>query len=168
MSRATNDLSAVRMMIGPAVMYTADAPALTFIVAIALMLSIDPRLTLLALVPLPFVSLSVAYFGAAIHRRFERIQEQLSEISAVTQESLAGVRVVRAYRQEPFEIERFRHANEEYVRRNRGADPAAGRFYPSMGLLMGVGALLVLWLGQPRGHCRPDDAWASWSRSTPT
>src|SRR6185369_4327305 len=118
MSRATNDLNAVRMMIGPAVMYSATT-VLTFVVAIALMVSIDPWLTAVALVPLPFVSLTVRYFGAAIHHRFEKIQEQLSDISAVTQESLSGVRVVRAYGQEAFEIERFRRANEEYVVRNR-------------------------------------------------
>ena len=118
MSRATNDLSAVRMMIGPAVMYTSST-MLTFVIAIALMLSIDAKLTLIALVPLPLVSVVVRYFGAAIHHRFEKIQEQFSEISAVTQESLAGVRVVRAYRQESAEIERFRGANDEYVRRNR-------------------------------------------------
>jgi len=146
MSRATNDLSAVRMMIGPAVMYSATT-ALFFIVGIILMVSINPRLTLFALVPLPFVSISVAYFGAVIHRRFERIQEQLSEISAITQETLSGVRVVRAYRQEPFEIERFRLANEEYVRRNRGLIRVLGMYQPSMGFLMGIGALLVLWLG---------------------
>jgi ATP-binding cassette subfamily B protein len=146
MSRATNDLNAVRMMIGPAVMYSATT-ALTFVVAIALMLSIDVRLTLIALVPLPFISVSVKYFGAAIHRRFERIQEQLSEISAMTQETLSGVRVVRAYGQEAFEGERFRRANDEYVHRNRGLIRLQSLFYPVMGLLMGVGALLVLWLG---------------------
>jgi len=146
MSRATSDLSAVRMMIGPAVMYSATT-GLFFIVGIMLMVSIDPRLTLFALVPLPFVSISVGYFGAVIHRRFERIQAQLSEISAITQETLSGVRVVRAYRQEPFEIERFRLANEEYVRRNKGLIRVLGIYQPSMGLLMGVGALLVLWLG---------------------
>ena len=146
MSRATNDLSAVRMMIGPAVMYTATT-VLTFVIAIVLMLSINRRLTLLALIPLPLVSIFVWYFGNVIHRRFERIQEQLSEISAVTQESLSGVRVVRAYRQEEFEIERFRRANEEYVFRNRGLIRVQGLYYPSMGFLMGIGALIVVWLG---------------------
>ncbi len=146
MSRATNDLSAVRMMIGPAVMYTSST-ALTFVVAIAVMLSIDARLTLIALIPLPFVSILVRYFGAAIHQRFERIQAQFSDISAVTQESLAGVRVVRAYRQEPAEIDRFRRANEEYILRNKALIRLQGAYYPSMGLLMGIGALLVLWLG---------------------
>jgi ATP-binding cassette subfamily B protein len=146
MSRATNDLSAVRMLIGPAVMYTATT-VLTFVAGLALMLTIAPRLTLLALIPLPFVSLSVWYFGDAIHKRFEKIQEQLSEVSAITQESLAGVRVVRAYRQEPFEIQRFRAANQEYVRRNKALIRLQGVFYPTMGLLMGISALLVLWLG---------------------
>src|SRR6476620_12541662 len=82
MSRATNDLNAVRMMIGPAIMYSANT-ILVFIVAIILMSSIDGRLTLVALVPLPFVSISVKYFGSAIHTRFEAIQAQLSDISAV-------------------------------------------------------------------------------------
>jgi ATP-binding cassette subfamily B multidrug efflux pump len=146
MSRATNDLSAVRMMAGPAIMYTSNT-SLTFLVAIALMLSIDAQLTLIALIPLPFVSISVRYFGAAIHRRFERIQEQLSDVSAVTQEALAGVRVVRAYGQERAELERFRGSNEEYVNRNKALIRLQGAFYPSMGLLMGLSELLVLWIG---------------------
>ena len=146
MSRATNDLSAVRMMIGPAVMYTSST-GITFVIAIVLMVSIDPWLTMTALIPLPFISVMVHFFGTAIHHRFEKIQEQFSEISAVTQESLAGVRVVRAYGQEPSEIERFRRENEEYVRRNKALIRLQGMYYPSMGLLMGLGALLVLWLG---------------------
>ncbi|HSC27595.1 MAG TPA: ABC transporter ATP-binding protein, partial [Vicinamibacterales bacterium] len=146
MSRATNDLNAVRMMIGPAVMYSANT-ILVFVVAIILMLSIDARLTLLALLPLPLVSVSVRYFGRAIHTRFEAIQAQLSDLSAVVQEALAGVRVVRAYRQEAHEIERFRSANEEYVRRNRRLIRLQGLFYPSLTLFLGFGALLVLWLG---------------------
>jgi ATP-binding cassette subfamily B multidrug efflux pump len=146
MSRATNDLNAVRMMIGPAVMYSANT-ILVFVVAIAVMLSIDVRLTLIALVPLPFVSLSVHYFGTAIHRRFDRIQAQLSDVSAVVQENLAGVRVVRAYSQEAHEIDRFRAANEEYVTRNRALIRLQGLFYPSMTFFLGLGALLVLWMG---------------------
>jgi ATP-binding cassette subfamily B multidrug efflux pump len=146
MSRATNDLNAVRMMVGPAVMYTSST-VLTFIVAFVLMLSIDPWLTMTALIPLPVLSVFVRYFGRAIHQRFEKIQEQLSDISTVTQESLSGVRVIRAYGQERFEIARFRQVNEEYVQRNRALIRLQGLFYPSMTLLMGIGALLVLWLG---------------------
>jgi ATP-binding cassette subfamily B multidrug efflux pump len=146
MSRATSDLNAIRMMIGPAVMYSATT-GLTFIVATAVMISIDPWLTLYSLVPLPFVSISVAVFGNVIHRRFEAVQEQLSEISANTQETLAGVRVVRAYGQEPHEIERFKAANDEYVERNKGLIHIQAMYYPIMSFLMGLGALLVLWLG---------------------
>jgi ATP-binding cassette, subfamily B, multidrug efflux pump len=146
MSRATNDLTAVRMLMGPAMLYTSST-VLTFVVGVALMLSIDAWLTLVALVPLPFVSFFVHYFGNRIHDRFEAIQAQLSTVSALTQESLAGVRVVRAYRQEPFELARFRDANAEYVRRNRGLIALQALYFPSMGLLMGIGALLVLWLG---------------------
>jgi ATP-binding cassette subfamily B multidrug efflux pump len=154
MSRATNDLNAVRMMIGPAIMYTANT-VLVFIVAILLMVTIDLRLTLVALVPLPFVTIVVRYFGSAIHTRFEAIQAQLSEVSAVVQEALSGVRVVRAYRQEAHESDRFRAANEEYLRRNKILIRLQGTFYPSMTLLLGFGSLLVLWLGSRdvmRGH----------------
>ncbi len=146
MSRATNDLNAVRMMVGPAVMYTTNT-ILVFVVAIGVMLSIDVRLTLMALLPLPFVSVAVRYFGAAIHRRFEAIQAQLSELSAVVQENLSGVRVVRAYSQEAHELDRFREANQEFVRRNRVLIRLQGMFYPSMTFFLGLGALLVLWLG---------------------
>jgi ATP-binding cassette, subfamily B, multidrug efflux pump len=149
MSRATNDLNAVRMMIGPAVMYSANT-ILVFIVAIFLMLSIDAWLTLMALLPLPMVSVTVHYFRSAIHKRFEKIQEQLADLSAVVQEALAGVRVVRAYNQEAHEIARFQEANQEYVRRNRVLIRLQGMFFPSMTLFLGFGSLLVLWLGSRR------------------
>src|SRR5437870_12918774 len=146
MSRATNDLNAVRMMIGPSVMYSANT-LLTFVVALAMMLSIDARLTLLSLIPLPFVSISVKIFGTAIHKRFEQIQAQLSDVSAVAQEALSGVRVVRAYRQESAEINRFRRSNQEYLARNRRLITLQGFFFPSMAFFLGLGALVVLWLG---------------------
>src|SRR4051812_34819341 len=130
MSRATNDLSAVRMMIGPAVMYISDT-VLGFVGAFGAMLVIDWRLALAALVPMPFVSISVKYFGTAIHKRFERIQAQLSDLSAVAQEGFAGVRVVRAYRQEHDQLSRFARSNEEFVRRNRGLIAVQGFFFPS-------------------------------------
>src|SRR5262245_55214124 len=146
MSRATNDLNAVRMMIGPAIMYSANT-ILVFVVAIILMASIDGRLTLIALLPLPLVTISVKYFGSAIHTRFEAIQAQLADLSAVVQEALSGVRVVRAYNQEPYELQKFRKANDEYVRRNRVLIKLQGLFYPSMTLFLGFGSLLVLWIG---------------------
>ena len=146
MSRATNDLGAVRMMVGPAVMYF-SATLLGFVIAIAIMLSIDPWLTLLALAPMPLVSIATHVFGKAIHTRFDRIQAQLSDLSAVVQESLAGVRVVRAYRQEPFELARFTAANDEYVHRNRSLIGLQAAFYPSLGFFFGLSALIVLWAG---------------------
>jgi ATP-binding cassette subfamily B multidrug efflux pump len=146
MSRATNDLNAVRMMIGPSIMYSANT-LLTFVVALTLMFTIDARLTLLALIPLPFVSISVKFFGSAIHKRFEQIQAQLSDVSAVAQEALAGVRVVRAYRQESTELDRFRRSNLEYLQRNRRLIVLQGFFFPCMSLFLGLGALLVVWLG---------------------
>ena len=146
MSRATNDLAAVRMMIGPSIMYAANT-MLTFAVALSVMVSIDARLALWSLIPLPFVSISVKLFGSAIHKRFEEIQAQLSEVSAIAQEALSGVRVVRAYRQEDAELERFRQAIDEYVRRSRRLIVLQGFFFPSMGFFLGLGALIVIWLG---------------------
>jgi ATP-binding cassette subfamily B protein len=146
MSRATNDLSAVRMLAGPAVMHFCST-ALGFVLAVALMAWIDLRLTVLALLPLPGVTIATHYFGQAIHRRFERIQSQLSEMSAVVQEALAGVRVVRAFRQEPAELERFRLCNDEYVSRNRGLIQLQAGFYPSLTLCFGLSGVAVLWFG---------------------
>jgi ATP-binding cassette subfamily B protein len=146
MSRATNDLNAVRMMIGPSIMYSANT-LLTFVVALSMMVSIDARLSIWALIPLPFVSVSVKLFGTAIHKRFEQIQAQLSDVSAVAQEALSGVRVVRAYRQEQAELERFRVSIDEYLRRNRRLILLQGFFFPSMGFFLGLGALVVVWLG---------------------
>jgi ATP-binding cassette subfamily B multidrug efflux pump len=146
MSRATNDMSAVRTVLGPGIMYTANTAA-TFVGTVVLMMRISPTLLGLALVPLILVSILVRYFGRRIHDRFEAVQEQLSEMNVIVQESLSGARVVRAYAQEPHEIARFEAANREYVRRNRGLIHMFGSLYPGIQLLMGTGAALVLWLG---------------------
>ena len=149
MSRATNDLNAVRMMVGPAIMYVAST-GMVFVVSVALMLSIDPVLTLAALLPLPLVSVAVKTFGSAIYHRSERIQAQLSTLSAVVQESLAGVRVVRAYRREAVETERFQRENREYLARNAVLIRLQALFYPSLAFILGLVGLLVLWLGARR------------------
>ena len=146
MSRATNDLSSVRMMVGPAVMYLANT-LITAIVSLSLMFSLDVRLTLIVLIPLPIVSITVKMFGTAIHKTFEEVQAKLSNMSAVVQESLTGVRVVRAYSQEEAEIARFRRANLEYLAHNRRLSRLQGAFFPTMSLFLGVSALLALWLG---------------------
>jgi ATP-binding cassette subfamily B protein len=146
MSRATNDLSSVRMMVGPAVMYLANT-LITAVVSLSLMFSLDVRLTLIVLLPLPIVSITVKMFGNAIHKTFEEVQEKLSDMSAVVQESLTGVRVVRAYRQEQAEIARFRESNIDYLRFNKRLSRLQGAFFPTMSFFLGISALLALWLG---------------------
>ena len=146
MSRATNDLSSVRMMIGPAIMYFANT-LITAVVSLSLMFSLDVRLTLIVLLPLPIVSITVKLFGTAIHKTFEEVQEKLSDMSAVVQESLTGVRVVRAYGQEHAEIARFRASNIDYLRHNQRLSRLQGAFFPTMSLFLGISALLALWLG---------------------
>ena len=146
MSRATNDLSAVRMMVGPALMYSATT-SIVFVVAVALMLSISAWLTLIVLLPLPLVSIAVRRFGDAIYHRSERIQAQLARLSAIAQEALAGVRVVRAYGREAAELERFEAANREYVARSRAVIMIQGLFFPSLAFCLGLSALVVLWAG---------------------
>jgi ATP-binding cassette, subfamily B, multidrug efflux pump len=146
MSRATNDLSAVRMMIGPAVMYLTNT-IITAIVSLTLMFMVDVRLTLVALIPLPIVSITVKIFGTKIHKTFEHVQEKLADMSAVVQEDLTGVRVVRAYGQEQAEIARFRQSNVDYLEHNRRLSRLQGAFFPTMSLFLGFSALLALWLG---------------------
>jgi ATP-binding cassette subfamily B protein len=146
MSRASNDLSAVRMVLGPGIMYTANTGA-TFVGTVAIMAMISPLLLGLALVPLVFVSVAVRYLGRRIHDRFESVQEQLSNMTALVQENLSGARVVRAYAQERQELARFEESNREFVRRNRRLIRMFGSLYPGIQLLMGTGAVMVLWLG---------------------
>ena len=146
MSRATNDMSAVRMVLGPGIMYTASTVA-TFVGAVAVMLLISPRLTLLALVPLLLVSWLVRHFGRKVHDRYEEVQAQLAEMNALVQENLSGARVVRAYAQETAEEQRFALANREYVARNKRLIRITGILHPGIGFLMGLGSLTVLWLG---------------------
>src|SRR3984893_18368256 len=117
MARATNDLNAVRMLLGPAIMYSANTIVFTA-GALAFMLSISSKLTLYAFLPLPVVSIVVQYFGKRIHERFERIQAMFSDISARAQENFSGARVIRAYVQEEPEIAAFEASNREYIDRS--------------------------------------------------
>ena len=149
MARATNDLGAVRMMLGPGLMYWTET-MLTFILAAGVMAWVDWRLTLVALIPAPVVSLVVVLFGRMIHTRFEKIQGMFSDISSRVQENLAGVRVVRAYVQEDAELKNFDRLNEEYVRRNISLARASGMFMPLLQALIGVSFLIVLWAGGSR------------------
>ncbi len=146
MARATNDLNAVRMLLGPAIMYTANTLVFTA-GALAFMLKISPRLTLYAFLPLPVVSIVVQYFGRRIHERFERIQAMFSDISAKAQENFSGVRVIRAFAQEQPEIESFEKDNREYIARSLKLVRLMGMLWPTLETMLGFAVVLVLWLG---------------------
>lgn len=146
MARSTNDLNAVRMMLGPGIMYWTET-SVTLILSVAVMLQTDVRLTLMALAPAPLVSIAVVMFGRRIHTRFEHIQKMFSEISSRVQENLAGVRVVRAYAQEEAEVAEFERLNRDYVRENIGLARIQGLFMPLLQALIGFTFLLVLWVG---------------------
>ena len=146
MARATNDLNAVRMMLGPGIMYWTET-SLTFLLAIVIMLTVDWRLALLAVLPAPLVSLAVIFFGRAIHARFERIQAMFSDISSRVQENLAGVRMVRAFVQEQAEIRHFEELNRAYIAENIRLVRISGVFQPLLEALIGLTFLVVLWYG---------------------
>ena len=146
MARATNDLNAVRMMLGPGVMYWFET-SLTFVLALAVMLRVDWRLALYAILPAPAVSLAVLYSGRIIHARFEKIQEMFSDISSRVQENLSGVRMVRAFVQEKAEMQRFAELNKEYIAQNLKLVRIQAIFDPTLEVLIGVTFLLVLWMG---------------------
>jgi ATP-binding cassette, subfamily B, multidrug efflux pump len=146
MARATNDLNAVRMLVGPGIMYTANTVVFTA-GALAFMMSISPRLTIFAFAPLPVVSVVVQYFGRKIHERFERIQAMFSEISAKAQENFSGARLIRAYVQEQAEIESFERENTEYIARSLKLVRLMGMLWPTLETLLGLAIVIVLWVG---------------------
>jgi ATP-binding cassette subfamily B protein len=146
MARATNDLNAVRMLLGPAIMYSANTIVFT-IAALIFMWRTSPRLTLYAFVPLPLASVVIQYFGRKIHERFEKIQAQFSEISARAQENFSGARVIRAYAQEEAEIALFEKSNIEYVNRALPLARLTGMLWPSLELMLGLGVVMAFWLG---------------------
>ncbi|MBZ5682741.1 MAG: ABC transporter ATP-binding protein/permease [Acidobacteriia bacterium] len=157
MARATNDLNAVRMLLGPAIMYSANTIVFT-IGALAFMLALSPKLTLYTFLPLPIASVLIQYFGHRIHERFERIQAMFSDISARAQENFSGVRVIRAYAQEDAEIASFETANQEYIARSLKLVRLMGMLWPTLELMLGFASALVLWLGGREvllGHLTP-------------
>ena len=146
MARATNDLNAVRMLLGPAIMYSANTLVYTA-GALAFMISISPWLTLFTFFPLPAVSIVIQTFGRRIHERFERIQAMFSDISARAQENFSGARLIRAYVQEEAEIKSFEKENKEYIRRSLKLVRLMGMLWPTLELMLGCAVVLVLWLG---------------------
>jgi len=146
MAKATNDLNAVRMLLGPGFMYTANTVVFTAF-ALGFMLHISHRLTFYAFLPLPVVSIVIQYFGRRIHERFERIQAMFSEISARAQENFSGVRIIRAYAQEEAEIATFETTNREYIARSLTLVRLMGMLWPTLETMLGLAIVLVLWLG---------------------
>ncbi len=149
MSRSTNDLSAVRMVLGPGIMYSFNTISMT-VLTIGILLQIDARLACLSLIPLLLVSYSATYFGRKIHQRFEKIQEQFSTITTLAQENVSGIRVVKAYGQERASVRRFQEANQEYVKRSLALVRIWGVFYPLLTFLLGLSGMCLLWYGGRR------------------
>jgi ATP-binding cassette subfamily B protein len=146
MSKLTNDLNAVRNMIGPGIMYSATTVVIG-ITTVGLMIHLDWKLTLMALAPLPLVSVGVKYFGAKIHERFEKIQALYSEITERVRENISGVRVVRAFCQEDAEMATFDVMNRDFVDKNRGLIWITSFLWPAMALMYAVAVMMVLVVG---------------------
>ncbi len=148
MARATNDLSAVRQMVGPMILYSFQA-IFALAISLPIMLNISVKLTLLLLIPMPLVSLTVKFLGDQIHRRFEKIQGFFSDITARAQENLTGVRVVRAYAQEDAEIEKFQELNREYATRNLQLVNYSAAMRPLLFFFIGLGFVIIVAVGVP-------------------
>jgi ATP-binding cassette subfamily B protein len=148
MARTTNDLNAVRQLLGPAIMYSANTLVFTC-AALPFMYRISPKLTFFAFVPLPAASVLVQYFGNRIHRRFERIQAMFSDISAKAQENFSGARLIRAFAQEEAEIASFEEANREYIRRSLMLVRLMAMLWPTLEFVLGLSMVITLLVG---GH----------------
>ena len=148
MARTTNDLNAVRQLLGPAIMYSANTVVFTA-AALPFMLRISPRLTLFAFLPLPIASVVVQLMGRRIHSRFERIQAMFSEISAKAQENFSGARLIRAFAQEEAEVRSFEEANQEYIRRSLFLVRIMAMLWPTLEFVLGASLVLTLLVG---GH----------------
>ncbi len=146
MSKLTNDLAAVRNMIGPGIMYSAST-VITCVVSIGLMIHLDWKLTLMALAPMPLTSIAVKIFGDQIHERFEKIQALYSELTERVRENISGVRVVRAFRQEDAEMATFDSMNLEMVQKNRKLIWISSFLWPAMGLMYAIALMMVLIVG---------------------
>src|ERR1700704_6103289 len=148
MARATNDLSAVRQLAGPMIMYSLQT-VFVVLAVVPMMFRINWWLTALLFVTMPLVSLTVKFFGQQVHTRFEKIQEFFSQITARAQENFTGVRVVRAYAQEGAEIAAFNELNRQYAEKNLGLVRIDALMRPLMQFLIGMGFVLIIWAGVP-------------------
>src|SRR5436190_9657956 len=148
MARATNDLSAVRQLAGPMIMYSLQT-LFVVLVILPILFSISWKLTLLLFIPMPLVSLTVKFFGQQVHSRFQQIQDFFAQITARAQENFTGVRVVRAYAQEQAEITAFNRLNSEYAQKNLALVRIDAVMRPLMTFLIGLGFVLIIWGGVP-------------------
>lgn len=148
MARATNDLAAVRQIVGPMILYTFQA-VFALAITLPILFNISVKLTLLMLIPLPLVSLTVKYLGQQIHVRFEKIQEFFSDITARAQENISGVRVIRAYAREETEIAEFERLNEEYATRNLQLVKFSAAMRPLLFFFIGLGFVIIVAVGVP-------------------
>jgi ATP-binding cassette subfamily B protein len=146
MARSTNDLNAVRQLLGPAIMYSANTIVFTA-AALPFMLRISPRLTMFAFLPLPFASVLVQYFGARIHTRFERIQAMFSDISAQAEQNFSGARLIRAFSQEEAQIAAFEDSNREYIRRSLLLARLMAMLWPTLEFVLGISLMITLLVG---------------------
>ncbi len=146
MSKLTNDLNAVRNLVGPGIMYSANT-VVVGVATVAVMIHLDAYLTLLALLPLPVISVAVKFFGQQIHDRFEKIQALYSELTERVRENLSGVRVVRAFCQEEAETSEFDRMNREFVRKNQGLIWITSFLWPAVGMMFAVSFMLIMIVG---------------------
>ena len=148
MARATNDLAAIRQIVGPMILYSFQA-IFALAITLPILFNISVTLTLLVFIPLPLVSLTVKYLGEQIHRRFEKIQEFFSDITARAQENITGVRVIRAYAQEDSEIEQFERLNHDYAERNLNLVKYSAAMRPLLFFFIGLGFVIIVAVGVP-------------------
>ncbi len=148
MARATNDLAAIRQIVGPMILYSFQA-VFALAITLPILLNISVKLTLLLLIPMPLVSLTVKFLGEQIHKRFEKIQEFFSDITARAQENITGVRVVRAYAQEDAEIEQFEKLNREYAAQNLRLVKFGAAMRPLLFFFIGLGFVIIVAVGVP-------------------
>ena len=146
MAHATNDITAVRMFLGPAVMYSIDT-LIRLIIVLAIMLSLDPLLTLYTLLPLPILSYAVYKLGKKIHQKFTLIQEKFAEITTKTQENFSGIRVIKSYAREENEIKQFNKLSQDYLKRNMNLAKIQAAIMPFLFLITGLSIIIVIWVG---------------------
>lgn len=146
MAHATNDMNAVRMFIGPAVMYSIDT-FLRLVIVVSIMITISPSLTLYSLIPLPLLSVAVYFVGKKIHARFTAIQEKFSELTTKVQENFSGIRVIKSYAREEWEIKDFAGMSRDFLRKNMSLVKIQAFFQPMLFLLTGTSIVIVIWIG---------------------